>query len=126
MNEHLKHMDVGSRNARLCATLQSMGLFVLPVFAESDPNQIDHMLVSVALPAHIEQPAESATGTPVTVPVSRSEVRMHVKPSECRGMGVIDFPAVLRERAVIVPADHATVAVDPVIGMSDDLSSARP
>ncbi len=124
MNEHLKHMDVGSRNDRLCKTLQGMGLFVLPVFAEGDPSRIDHMLVSVELPARIKQPAEDTARAAVTSPVTSPEVPMHVQSSESQRVGVIDFPAVFRKRAVVVPANHFTIAIDPVEGVTGDFEGA--
>lgn len=124
MNQHLKHMDASSRNERLCETLRGMGLFVLPVFAECDPTLMDHMLVSVALPARVEQAAENPAGAPVTVPVPSSEVRMRVKAAEGRGMSVVHFPAILCKRAVIAPADHLAVAIHPVEGAAGDFEGS--
>lgn len=85
MNEHLKHMDVGSRNARLCETLQGMGLFVLPVFAEDDPERLDHMLVSAGLPTLTKQVAKNATSATVAVPVTSSQVAQHIQSAQPAG-----------------------------------------
>lgn len=39
-------------------------------------------------------------------------------------MNVIDFPSVLSKGTVVIPADHAGVAVHPVEGMAGDLGCA--
>ena len=51
----LKHMDVCSRNQRLRETLEGMGLFVLPIFCESDPRQSDYLHVSAVAPSYARQ-----------------------------------------------------------------------
>jgi hypothetical protein len=117
-------MDVGSRNNRLCETLQGMGLFVLPVFAGDDPNQIDHMLVSVSLPRRIEQGTEDASGAPVATPMTSSEIGMTIKPAKDGGLNVVDFPTVFRKLAVVGEADHLAVAVHPVVGMAGNFDGA--
>ena len=90
--ESPKHMDVASRNQRLRETLESMGLFVLPVFCEDDPSRIDYMQVSVATPEHIRK---SSSGTAVAHPVPRPQVADVVTPSEGNGNNVVNFPPVV-------------------------------
>jgi hypothetical protein len=94
MGDLLRHMDVGSRNARLCETLQSLGLFVVPIYAEDDPERIDYMHVSAAIPAY-ERAKDAACGSVAEVMPS-AEVAEHVGPAKAAGVNVIDFPAVSR------------------------------
>jgi hypothetical protein len=98
----LEHMDIGSRNARLCAYLQSLGLVVIPVPAADDPERIDHMLVSVSLPTNAakgaeaaQDAAEQAASLGVAAPVSRSKVGEQVTAAESHRSNVVYLPAVL-------------------------------
>lgn len=112
VSQHLKHMDTGSRNARLCATLQDMGLFVLPVFAADDPERIDYMMVSVGLPADIvQQPPEDAARAAVAPPVTGADVDRTIRAAEDRCVNVVDFPSVLRKVTIVTKPDQAPVAV---------------
>jgi hypothetical protein len=98
----LKHMDIGSRNARLCETLQGLGLYVVPVYAIDDPERIDYMQVSVALPsAGAEQGTQNAAREGVAAPVASPEVRQAVAPSKREGENVVYLPTVLGVPSVI-------------------------
>jgi hypothetical protein len=89
----IKHMDIASRNHRLRETLEGMGLFVLPIFCESEQDRIDYMQVSVALPTRIEQGRESATSGPVSTPVTSSKVAEGIKTTDTGGGSVVNFPS---------------------------------
>lgn len=117
MSEHLEHMDIGSRNGRLYATLRDMGLFVLPVFAKDDPERIDYMQVSVTLPAQLHEAAQQATSGAVAAPMTSSDISKGVESTKSGRDGVINFPSVLRQLAVVRPADVSTVAVDTNVGL---------
>ena len=98
----LKHMDIASRNQRLRETLEGMGLFVLPIYSESDPQRIDYMQVSAGLPAYVTKGVtEVPTVRAVAEPVSGSEVVRLVTPTESGGNNVVDFPAVLGSNAIL-------------------------
>ena len=91
-----KHMDIASRNQRLRETLESMGLFVLPIFCEVRPVEFDDMHVSVALPSFVEQGTQDATSRPVPAPMTRSEVAEDIKAADAGRSSVVNFPAKLR------------------------------
>jgi hypothetical protein len=123
VNKHLKHMDVGSRNARLCAMLQSMGLFVLPVFAEDDSERIDYMQVSVDLPSRASQNGSQQTSCrPVAAPMSGAEVVVRVGASESDGNNVVDFPSILGKLSVLAPANEPHVTIHADIGLPNNRS----
>jgi hypothetical protein len=92
-----KHMDVGSRNQRLRETLEGMGLFVLPIYSESDSSRIDYLHVSAGLPTYSNKSlAETAACGPVVVPVSGAEVAQNVLAPEGQLDNVVNFPPVFR------------------------------
>ena len=91
-------MDIGSRNDRLCETLQALGLFVVPVMTAADPTRIAYLKVSVSLP---EQATENTAGRTVSSPVASPVVRPVINAAENRGHNVIDLPAVVRVQPVI-------------------------
>lgn len=100
--------------------LQGMGLFVLPVFAEDDPERIDYMRVSVALPsAATKECSKNATGLPIAAPVSGSHVVGGVGAAKGGRMNVIDFPSVLGKLSVLAPTDHAAVAIESDVGLTE-------
>ncbi len=95
-------MDIASRNQRLRETLESMGLFVLPIFCESDPDRIDYMQVSVSLPTCIAEHARKQPASPrVSEPVTCSEVAESVRPVDSIGDNVIDLPSKIGVKTVI-------------------------
>jgi len=93
----LKHMDVASRNQRLRETLEGMGLFVLPIYCESDPQRIDYMQVSAELPSRVKDGAQHSASGPVPAPVTRSEVAEVVGAADTSGGSVVNFPSKLRQ-----------------------------
>ena len=98
----LKHMDAASRNQRLRETLEGMGLFVVPIFCESDPTRIDYMQVSVTLPSYVVEDAGQQTAGPrVSTPVTCSKVAESVESVESKGDNVIDLPSILGSKAVV-------------------------
>lgn len=96
MTDLLKHMDIASRNQRLRETLEGMGLFVLPIYSESDPRRIDYIQVSVETPTHIRQGvAEIPSGRGVAQVVSGSNVARNVEAAESLGNNVVNLPTKL-------------------------------
>lgn len=79
-----QHMDPGSRNERLYKTLMGMGLFVVPVFADGDQNQIDYFQVSAGVPAYlsIQKIAEGTASGAVAQPVASAEIVRLVRPAQ--------------------------------------------
>lgn len=89
----LKHMDVASRNQRLRETLEGMGLFVLPIFCESDPTRIDYMQVSVDLPTHVRQGVAEFTSSPsIAEMVASSNIGGNIPATNGAWNNVIDLP----------------------------------
>ena len=68
-----RHMDVASRNQRLRETLEGMGLFVMPIYCESDPSRIDYMQVSVTLPTFVQRGTDNPARAIVPTPMPRSD-----------------------------------------------------
>lgn len=94
---NLKHMDIGSRNARLRETLEGMGLFVTPIFLEDRPDQIDYLHVSAGQPAYSsgsQRCGQSAASGAIAFPMPGSEVVESVRPKDCEGDNVIYLPPV--------------------------------
>jgi hypothetical protein len=92
----LKHMDIGSRNQRLRETLEGMGLFVLPIFCESDHGRIDYLQVSVAPPAYAHQRiTEAGASRSIVAPVPRPQVAQGVRTAEGSFDNVVQLPSVL-------------------------------
>lgn len=86
-------MDVASRNQRLRETLEGMGLFVLPIYSESEPSRIDYMHVSVDLPIYVKQGVgEQATCASVPKVVAGADIRRNIAPTQCLGDNVINLP----------------------------------
>jgi hypothetical protein len=95
--EDPKHMDVGSRNRRLRETLEGMGLYVLPIYSESDPSRIDYLHVSAGLPTYPSKSlAEPAASSSIVAPVPGTQVTQDVPAPESQLNNVVDFPSVLR------------------------------
>jgi hypothetical protein len=93
----LKHMDVGSRNARLRETLESFGLFVTPIYREDRPDEIDLLHVSVARPTYArENGGYNSTSGAISEPVPCSNVIESVSAAAGGGGNVIDFPSIER------------------------------
>lgn len=91
----LHHMDIASRNQRLRETLEGMGLFVLPIFCESDPCRIDYMQVSVDLPTHVRHGvSENSTSPSVAKMMASTDVGRDVRPSFGDGDNVIHLPPI--------------------------------
>jgi hypothetical protein len=97
----LKHMDVASRNQRLREALEGMGLYVLPIFCESDSERIDYMHVSVALPRYVHGVTEIAASSAVAQPVTSSQIEEAVGPVESHGDNVVDLPTVVRTKPIL-------------------------
>jgi len=85
-------MDIGSRNQRLRETLEAMGLFVVPIFCESDPDRIDYMQVSAGLPECVAKGAQEPTSRAVAKPVARPKIGENVGASDGPGHNVVDLP----------------------------------
>lgn len=78
-----QHMDIGSRNERLYRTLLEMGLFVIPVSKDGDPNQIDYLQVSAGVPAYLaEKSTEQTASGAVAEPMTGAQVVRLVRPAE--------------------------------------------
>lgn len=92
MTPDYKHMDVVSRNQRLRDTLEGMGLFVIPVFCESDPCRIDYLQVAAELPLSIKQGPKKSASTCIPDVMTRPDVSRNVTSPEGRGRNVIDLP----------------------------------
>lgn len=91
----LKHMDIGSRNQRLRETLEGMGLFVVPIFCESDPQRIDYMHVSADLPSHVRHGVtENPACKTVAAPMASSKIGKVISSAESPGNNVVNFPSV--------------------------------
>jgi hypothetical protein len=89
----LKHMDIGSRNQRLRETLEGMGLFVLPIYSESDLQRIDYLQVSADLPSYVRKGvAEVASRPSVAVPVPSSDIPRNVRTTESLRDNVVNLP----------------------------------
>jgi len=102
MELELKHMDIGSRNARLRETLEGMGLYVHPIFSDERPAEIDYLHVSAALPSYVTQYAsQQGTGAAIAAPVTGSEVGDVITPAECGRENVINLPTVLRIKPIL-------------------------
>jgi orotidine-5'-phosphate decarboxylase len=116
----LLHMDTGSRNQRLYEELAKTGLYVVPVFAESDPTRIDYLQVSASLPLSVEQAAQKAASSGVSAPVARSEVSERVSTADGRPNNVVHLPPAVRQLAVVVTRDNPTIAVNGPSGHPKD------
>jgi hypothetical protein len=96
METDLKHMDIGSRNARLRETLEGMGLFVTPIFREDKPDEIDFLHVSAAPPAYCfsqhQGGAKLPTSGAVTEPMAGSEIGENVRAAQSTLDNVVLFP----------------------------------
>lgn len=92
----LKHMDVASRNQRLRETLEGMGLFVVPVYTTTDPQEIAYLQVAVAKPDYSTLAAEQTSGFSVALPVTSPEVAEDIGAADCDGPNVVDFPPKVR------------------------------
>lgn len=92
----IKHMDAASRNQRLRETLEGMGLYVLPIFSESDSLRIDYLHVSAQLPSQ-DGIAQHATSRPIAAPVAGSNIAGNVGTVETSGDNVVDFPPICRQ-----------------------------
>jgi hypothetical protein len=112
----LIHMDVGARNRRLYEELAKTGLFIVPVFAESDPTRIDYLQVSVSRPDFAEQSSKEATGRGVAMPVAGAQVVKGGHTAQRSGVNVVDFPTIRSRLAVGMPPNDAAVAVHGVAG----------
>lgn len=88
----LKHMDVAARNQRLRATLEGMGLFVVPVYTTTNPSEIAYLQVAVAKPDYSSIAADPATSASIALPVTGSEVPENIRPTDGDGSNVVDFP----------------------------------
>jgi hypothetical protein len=98
----MKHMDIGSRNARLRETLEGMGLYVQPIFSDEDLDQIDFMHVSAALPSYVTQSVPQETScVAVATPMASAEVGDVISAAEGGRANVIDLPAAFRIRPVL-------------------------
>ena len=93
-------MDQWSRNQRLYETLKGMGLYVVPIPLEADPERIDHFHVSAGLPAYLsatgahQRGREPTASRGVVAPLERPEVELIVRAAE-RGIdNVAEFPAI--------------------------------
>lgn|SRR5512145_1164096 len=96
MSQRLKHMDIASRNQRLRETLEGMGLFVLPIYSESDPLRIDYMHVSACLPERVQEGCQQAASATVAHPMSSPQVEDRIGTADGARPNVVDFPAVGR------------------------------
>jgi hypothetical protein len=88
---HPEHMDVGSRNARLYATLKRMGLYVSPIFEADDPTKINRIVVSAELP-FAQVVAERAAEARVRAAQQRSSIPEVIGTAECLGENVVRMP----------------------------------
>ena len=91
MNE-FRHMDVASRNQRLRETLEGMGLFVMPIYCESDPSRIDYMQVSVTLPTFVQQGTDNPARATVPTPMPSSDIRGDVGAAKGLWDNVVNLP----------------------------------
>ena len=92
----LKHMDIGSRNQRLRETLEGMGLFVVPVYSQSDPTQIDWLQVSAGLPGEIaEKTTDVSAGAAIASPIPSPNISDNIETADSSRNRVIDFPTVI-------------------------------
>jgi len=87
-----KHMDVASRNQRLRETLEGMGLFVNPVFCESDPSRIDYLQVSADLPLSVKQGPKNAASACIPKVVAGANIAGNVGTAKADGNNVVDLP----------------------------------
>jgi hypothetical protein len=95
--QELKHMDIGSRNARLRETLEGMGLFVTPIFLKDRPDQIDYIHVSVGPPSYsggCQSCGQSTASGAVPLPMASSKVIESVGAANGEGDNVIYLPPV--------------------------------
>jgi hypothetical protein len=73
-----EHMDRWTRNERLYRHLLSLGLVVVPMFADDDRARIDHLWVSIDLPEQVTVlrgvPQETAV-TGVVPPLQGTQMR---------------------------------------------------
>ncbi|MFZ2103265.1 MAG: hypothetical protein WAU86_22150 [Oricola sp.] len=90
-----EHMNKGVRNLRLYETLKGMGLYVVPIPDENDPDVIAQIVVSAELP-FAQRAAEKPTESGVSGTVERAEVGKVVGSTDSSGVNVIDFPTVGR------------------------------
>lgn len=97
-----EHMDKGSRNERLYRSLKDLGLFVVPIYSETNPEQIETMIVSADLPTRqgLADAGETAASLCVAPPVSSAEVGEFVTSPENLGDNVVDLPSILRQKSV--------------------------
>lgn len=97
MPSDLKHMDMGSRNARLRETLEGMGLFVTPIFLEDKSEQIDYLHVSAGAPSYsggCQSRSQPATSSAISFPVTSPEVGDNIGAADGERVNVILFPSV--------------------------------
>lgn len=90
-------MDRWTRHERLYRHLLSLGLVVIPMFADGDETRIDHLLVSVDLELAPAQPAlegvaEEAAQTGIDAPMEGAKIRPAIRPEQSTGLNVVDFP----------------------------------
>ena len=92
-----EHMDQWSRNERLYETLKGMGLYVVPIPVEGNPDRIDHLHVSAALPAYVSKLGrQQAAERLVDDALERTQVARDVLPASGERDNVVDLPAVRR------------------------------
>lgn len=94
IEEPPRHMTVWDRNERLRETLEGLGLYVRPVPDVADPLRIDHLIVSVGLPAVKECPEPTAERS-IIPPVEGTDGLAGSGGCESIGGDVINFPAKL-------------------------------
>jgi len=91
-----KHMDVTSRNERLLATLEGMGLYVRPIHKSHGSQEIDCLIVSAGLPTTVIQCiTEAPASRTVAQPVPSTKVDEGVTAAEGDRGNVVDFPTVV-------------------------------
>lgn len=97
-----EHMSPWDRNERLYVFLKDLGLFVTPVPHPCDPEKIDYLTVSAAMPqvdsSETERPRPAAGRVLlpfcVRAPIEGSEVGEFVGAFIADETNVIDFPSV--------------------------------
>jgi len=97
MVQELRHMDIGSRNARLRETLEGMGLFVTPIFLRDQPEQIDYLHVSAGPPSYSgggQSCGKTAACGSISFPMPSSDIAGSVGSIDCERDNVIYFPTV--------------------------------
>ena len=91
-----EHMNVAERNKRLYEYLKGLGLVVSPFCAPDRPDEIDGIVVSVALHRSVVEVTglQPSLVTPPSVlpPLQGDEVGDVVTPSLGRGDNVVSFP----------------------------------